>query len=321
MSSSAITRADRRYSAVEGFFRRPRRWSFVEVADVDVDLDDNVYVFNRSPRPVMVFDKDGNFVRAWGEMNEHYFCVPHGITVGPDGMVYTADTGDHTVRKWTPDGRLLMTLGTVNINSPEYGGVPFNKPTQLGVGSTGDLYVSDGYNNARVHCFDAAGNLRFSWGSPGTGPGEFDLVHSLYVDRTDDDKVYVADRYNDRVQCFSADGAYLFEWPDLIMPNCIRRGPDGAFYVAEMAQRVSVIDPSGAVLARWGDDVELEFSDVGPRPLRARVVHEPGKGRFGAPHGIAVDSAGSVYVADVAESVGGLDRGNRSVQKFELVAV
>jgi DNA-binding beta-propeller fold protein YncE len=318
MSPPALAEQTRRYRAVDGFFLRPRRWGFVEVADVDVDENDNVYVFNRSPRPVMVFDKHGTFVRAWGEMSEHYFCVPHGITVGPDGHVFTADTGDHTVRKWTADGRLLMTLGTVNINSPEFGGTPFNKPTQLGVASNGDLYISDGYNNACVHCYDGHGNLKFSWGRRGTGPGEFDLVHSLYVDRTDSDKVYVADRYNDRVQCFSPGGDYLFEWRDLVMPNCIRRGPDGAFYIAEMAHRVTVCDASGSVLARWGDDVDVQLSDTGPRPLRSRVVAEPGAGRFAAPHGIAADSEGSVYVADVAESVGGLDRGNRSVQKFML---
>jgi DNA-binding beta-propeller fold protein YncE len=306
----------RRYVPVDGFFRRPRRWPFAEVADVEVDADDNVWVFGRSTHPVMVFDRDGDFVHSWGELSEHFFNVPHGITVGPDGFVYTADTGDHTVRKWTRDGRLVMTLGTVNLNSPEYSGQPFNKPTQLGVASTGDLYVSDGYNNASVHCFDADGRLKFSWGRRGQGPGEFELVHSLYVDRTDGDKVYVADRYNDRVQCFAPDGTFLFAWTDLVMPNCVRRGRDGAFYVAEMAHRVTVLDPNGTVLSRWGDGGETVHDPDAPRPLRSRVVNEPGPGRFGAPHGIAVDSTGAVYVADVSESVGGLDRGNRSVQRF-----
>ncbi len=99
-----------RYQVVEGFFKRPKGWTFVEVADVSVDADDNVYVFNRGKHPVMIFDRDGNFLDAWGEIDgQHYFAFPHGITVGVDGHVYTADSRDQTIRKWTKDGRHVLT--------------------------------------------------------------------------------------------------------------------------------------------------------------------------------------------------------------------
>ena len=152
-----------KYEPVEGFFKRPGKWGFVEVADVDVDADNKMYVCNRSPHPVMVFDKDGNFVHTWGEIgnNALSFQYPHGISVGPDGNVYTADTDNHTVKKWTRDGKLLMTIGHANLHSPEQSGLPFNRPTHFTIASNGDYYVSDGYGNSHVHCFDSTGKLKF----------------------------------------------------------------------------------------------------------------------------------------------------------------
>lgn len=336
-----------RYEVVDGFFRRPKWWGFVEVADVDIDSQDNVYVFNRSSRPVMIFDKQGNFLDAWGEMSPHYFTLPHGISIGPDGSVFTADAGDHTVRKWTSNGKSLMTLGRARRNSPEYSGQPFNKPSGCAVASNGDLYVSDGYGNAHVHCYDSAGTLKFSWGGHGGGPGEFDLIHSVFVDRQDGDKVYIADRYNNRVQFFTSKGEFLGQWKNLLLPNSVRRGRDGNFYIAEMDHRITVCNSSGAVLARWGEGVEVDDTETGrgdapslhetspaneldstqPLPtapsrnpmIKGAVTNEPGPGLFCAPHGIAVDSEGSIYVADVAESLSGLDRGSRCIQKFVRV--
>ena len=102
-----------RYEVVDGFFRRPKGWTFVEVADVAVDRDDNVFVFCRGTHPVMIFDRDGPVPRRLGrDRRRHYFTFPHGISVGVDGFVYTADSRDHTVRKWTEDGKLVLTLGS-----------------------------------------------------------------------------------------------------------------------------------------------------------------------------------------------------------------
>lgn len=324
----------RTYEPVEGFFKRPSRWTFVEVADVDVDADDNVYVFNRSAHPVMIFDKDGSFLDAWGEIGDLYFSLPHGLTVGPDGFVYTADAQDHTVRKWTNDGKLELVIGRPYQNAPEFQGSPFNQPTDVAVASNGDVYVSDGYGNAHIHCFSPGGDYRFSWGGHGTDPGEFNTVHSLCIDRDNDDRVYVADRFNNRIQWFSRSGDYLGQWSDFRLPNSICLGDDGTFYVAELDHRVSVVSANGEVLTRWGDEVEVDNTPIGGGEtgdgrqlalpdapsrdpmLRGKVRNDPGPGLFSAPHGIAVDSEGSIYVAEVAESWVGLDRGNRSVQKF-----
>jgi DNA-binding beta-propeller fold protein YncE len=315
----------RAYEVVEGFFQRPKLWPFVEVADVDVDKHDNVYVFNRGPHPVMIFDKNGKFLDSWGELGGHGFRAPHGISVGPDGSVLTADRGNHLVQKWTGDGKLLMTLGRENYNAPEHSGEPFSRPTHITVASNGDYYVSDGYGNSHVHCFDPSGNHKFSFGGHGSGPGEFDVIHSVFVDRTDGDKLYCADRWNNRVQFFTPKGDYLGQWTNLIHPNSVRRGPDGNFVIGELHHRVSVLSPDGKVVARWSEDAAIEDVPVGGglptsparNPmLRGKVMHEPGAGFVAAPHGITVDSEGSIYLADVAESYCGIDRGDRCIQKF-----
>jgi DNA-binding beta-propeller fold protein YncE len=318
-----------RYEVVEGFFKRPKGWTFVEVADVGVDPDDNVFVFCRGAHPVMVFDKEGNFLDAWGEMGgEQYFTFPHGLSVGRDGFIYTADSRDHTVRKWTRDGRPVMSLGRPHQNAPAFSGRPFNRPTHATVASNGDIYVSDGYGNAQIHCFSPAGELKFSWGERGHGPGQFNTVHSVFIDHEDGDTIYAADRYNNRVQFFRSDGTYVGEWTGLRLPQSVRKGPDGSFYVAELSHRVTVLAPDGSVVARWGDGVEVDDAQVGGAELAlpdapsrhpmvtGRVHNDPGPGLFCAPHGIAVDSEGSFYVAESSESWIGLDRGNRSIQKF-----
>jgi len=318
-----------RYEVVEGFFQRPRGWTFVEVADVSVDLDDNVYVFNRSSHPVMIFDRDGHFLDAWGEIDgENYFTFPHGLTVGRDGFVYTADSRDHSIRKWTKDGRHVLTLGSPHQNSTPFSGKPFNRPTHAAVASNGDIYVSDGYGNAQIHVFGADGSHKLSWGSSGHGPGEFNTVHSVFIDHEDGDRVYAADRYNNRVQFFTPAGEYIGEWGGLRLPQSIRKGPAGEWVVAELSHRVTILDRDGSVLARWCDGVDADEAAVGGVELalpdapsrspmvRGKVHHDPGPGLFCAPHGIAVDSAGSFYVAEASESWIGLDRGDRSIQKF-----
>ena len=151
--------------------------------------------------------------------------------------------------------------------------------------------MSDGHGNARIHCFGPDGVLKFSWGSRGHGPGEFDTVHSVFIDHDDGDTVYAADRFNDRVQFFRPDGTYLGEWADLRMPQSVRKGPDGAFYVAELPHRVTVLGRDGTLIARWGDGVEVDDADGGAgaalpdAPARRSVVPgrvrtDPGAGLF-----------------------------------------
>jgi sugar lactone lactonase YvrE len=260
---------------------------------------------------VFIYERDGRFVRSWGE--DAFSERAHGITIGPDGSVFCVDDADHSVRKFTPDGTLRMTLGTrgrpsdTGYDGAAYAtiaraGPPFNRPTNLAVAPNGDLYVADGYGNARVHRFAADGRLLASWGAPGGGPGEFRIPHGICI--LADGRVLVADRENDRIQVFDLDGAYLEEWRDIQRPTHLCVGPDGLIYVAELwwrtgqrsqrfgeittdrYGRVSALTADGTVAARWGGSA-------------------PGTpGGFTAPHGIAVDSRGDVYVAEVTHTFG-----------------
>ena len=299
----------------------PEGWSYKEATAVSVDSKDNVYVFNRGEHPMIVLDRDGDVLRSWGEgiftkPGSKVGAGPHGVTVGPDDSVYCADNGDHTVRKFTPDGKLLMTLGVKGRPSPAMSGDPFNGPTHLAVDRrNGELYVSDGYTNARVHKFSPEGQHLFSWGESGTDPGQFNIVHNI---ATDDGWVYVADRENQRIQVFDSNGNYEAQWPNLSKSACVYADHRGSqlVYVGEyfagidansmamrLGPRVTILDTKGNVQARLGD---MPYSEEA--------------GRFNAPHGIAVDSRGDIYVAEVSFANYGknLDppRELRSIQKL-----
>lgn len=316
-----------RYRADAGWARLPRGHTWYDVVGVAVDSRGRVYVFNRGEHPMMVFEPDGEFCASWGE---GLISRAHGVTIGPDDSVYcTEDTG-HTVRKFTPDGELLMTLGTpggasatgatsMDFRSIRQAGPPFHYPTNVALGSNGDIYVSDGYGNARIHRFAADGRLLASWGEPGSGPGQFRIPHGIATDSRG--HLHVADRENSRIQEFSPDGEYLGERTGVARPCEVAFDAAGNLIVAELGYRaamwpgieapepeptggrVSIFDPGGRLLSRWGG---------------GRTPTAPGD--FFAPHDVCVDARGDLYVSEVAWSAGGI-RGEVSpdchcLQKF-----
>src|SRR5947209_2438522 len=303
---------DLTYEALAHWETLPAGWSFVEVAGVATDSRDRVYVFNRGEHPVIVFDRDGRFLSSWGE---GVFQRAHGIFIGPDDAVYCTDDLDNTVRKFTPEGKLLLTLGTsgqasdTGIDGIDYRtirrvGPPFHRPTNVALAADGSIYVTDGYGNARVHKFSPDGRLLFSWGEPGSGPGQFNLPHGIALDR--EGRVYVADRENSRLQIFTPDGEYLTEWTDVARPMQVCIDGRERVFVVELgwraglfpwlvaptpeapAARLSVFDREGRLQARWGG---------GDDPCAP--------GNFFAPHDVCIDSHGDLYVGEVVLSAGG----------------
>ncbi len=281
-------------AVVDNWAQRPVGWSFADVVGVAVNSDDEIFVFNRGARPVLVFDPEGHFLRWWGD---GHFTMPHGIAVAPDGSICCADIGDHTLKRFSPDGHLLQMLGTPYQNAPRLGGTPFNRPTHFTVGPDGDYYVTDGYGNAHVHVFAPDGELRRTWGSPGDEPGQFRSPHSILFDPTG--RVVVCDRGNDRIQFFDPQGEFLAEWTGLHQPNDLVYAPDGRIYICEFEHSLGIWTKDGVVVKRWGD---------GGEGLDA--------GQFISPHGLATDSQGSLYVGDVTDIYRGVDRGSRNLQKF-----
>lgn len=276
------------YQQVDGWAKLPEGWILKECAGVAVDSKDRVYAFTRGNHPVIVFDRDGNVLSSWGEGQ---FKQPHGITIGPDDSVYLVDNDYHTVRKFTPEGELLMTLGK---ESPRWSGDPFNLPNHTAVSSkTGDLFIVDGYGNSRVHRYSSDGEHVMSWGASGIDPGQFVIPHNIAIDK--DDNVYVADRENHRVQIFNTEGKVQEMWNNIWKPCGICIGNDGNLYIGELCgdeyfadapdvgHRISIYTLEGKLLARLGDSAMGE-----------------GHGQFLAPHGVALDSHGDVYIAEVS---------------------
>ena len=300
------------FSAQENWEKIPPGWQWSEATAVAIDSKDRVHVFNRGPRPLMVFDRQGAFLHEWGE---GIFNRPHGITIGPDDSVYCVDDLDHTVRKFTPDGRLLLTLGmsgqgsdtgatSLDYRTIRQAGPPFHYPTNLALDADGSMFITDGYGNARVHKFSPEGELMFSWGEPGNGPGQFHLPHGIAIDHNG--VVYVADRENSRLQLFTPEGRYLGEWTDVARPCQVAIDWRGDIYVAELGYRagmwpgtapptvdatggrVSVFNSNGQLKARWGGGKNPRAPDD-----------------FFAPHDLCIDSRGDLYVAEVTMSAGG----------------
>jgi DNA-binding beta-propeller fold protein YncE len=283
--------AEYKYDVIKDFFKRPNGEPFGLVSRVAADDQDRIYVFQRKDPPVVVFDRDGKYLGAWGT---GAVADPHGLKIVGD-TVYTTDRSDSCAKSFTLDGKVKLALGTPGLHSDtgevknwlvERAAGPFNHPTEMLPHPNGDIYITDGYRNARVHRFGADGTLKTSWGTPGSGPGQFHLPHSIAVN--DDGNLLVADRSNKRIQIFTPEGQYLREWTGMGGPNDISRGKDGNFYIAEQEDGgnpayCTVRDPQGKVLAK----------------MESRHVH-----------GIGVDSQGSIYA--------GLTQ-DRGVDKFVRV--
>ena len=285
-----------KYRVNADWAKLPDGWSFKEVGGVGVDGNDNVYVFNRGEHPMMVFDRAGNFLRSWGEGQ---YPRAHGVHMAPDDTMFLTDDGGHFVRKVRLDGKVLLELGVPGNPAPYMSGEPFHRCTHTALSPKGEIYVSDGYGNAKVHKYSPDGKLLKSWGEPGTGPGEFNIVHNICTDA--DGWVYVADRENHRVQVFDGNGKYETQFNNLhrpcgiFMPYCTCP----ICYVGELGPatrtnrnypnlgpRLSIIDNKGNVLARIG----------GPHP-------GTGPTDYIGPHGLCADSRGDIYIGEVSRTL------------------
>jgi DNA-binding beta-propeller fold protein YncE len=282
------------YRAVEDWPRLPPGWNFMETAGIAADANNHVYVFHRGPHPIMEFDRDGQFVRSWGD---GLFERPHSIRVDAEGNVWTADDVGHTVLKMNRQGKIVMVLGRFRTDSDAQSTMPdgsaggalrgmrdeavvrFNKPTDLAVAPNGDVFVADGYGNSRIVKFTKDGTFVKAWGKRGSAPGEFHTPHSIVVDKQN--RVIVADRENYRIQIFDADGNFQKEWKGLGSPWGLAITADNHLLMSDgYNNHVLKLTMDGKVAGSFGS--------FGKQP-----------GQFHFCHQIAAAPDGSVYTAEI----------------------
>ena len=279
------TAPDLGYRPVEHGLKLPEGMRMGAPSSVAFDARGHLIVFNRGPQPLMEFDAQGVFVRAFGEGR---YTRPHGMRIDPDGNIWTTDVNGHTVTKMSPSGEVLLTLGTRGQSGTwdEAAGTRLLfEPADLAFGAGGDVFVVQGHGrgDGRVLRFDRTGKLLKSWGGKGAAEGQFDQPHSILVDRQG--QVYVADRENRRVQIFDVDGRFIKAWKFAGLPCGLLIAPDGQMYLASgFSGQILRLNADGKAVAAMG---------------------QPGKalGEFGEAHYLAIAPSGDIYVADTINAV------------------
>lgn len=291
---------DNSYQLEKGWAKYPagRKWG--STSAVDVDREGNIWAFERcgardcadsNLNPIFRFDRSGNVMTSFGA---GLFVFPHGMAVDREGNVYATDaegkgSKGHTVVKFSPQGKVLMTLGKPGVagNSNEL----FNRPSAVAVAPNGDIYVADGHggdSNARVVKFSKDGKFIRTWGKKGKGRGELDELHAIALDSQG--RVFVGDRGNGLIKIFDGDGNLLDEWKQFGRPSGIFIDAADNIYVTD-SQSDAKRNPGFRRGIRIGSakdgTVRAHIPGVGPEPDKESV-----------PEGVAADAAGNVYGAE-----------------------
>jgi hypothetical protein len=275
--------------------QRPKGISWGPMSGVAVDAQENVWVLARSDPPVQVYQPDGKFLRAWGE---GLMDTPHQLKLDRQGNVWLADSGNHVVLQCTPQGNVIRTLGT--RGEPGCDERHFNRPADMVITPDGDVFIADGYGNARVVHFDKNGKFLKSWGKLGTEPGEFSLPHAIALDSRG--RLYVADRNNVRIQVFDQDGKFLDEWRNIVVPCAFWMTKEDELWVCGSSpmpwradDKVLGYPPVDQLFMKFNTSGKL--LQLWSVPKGADGKERPGELNWA--HGLAVDSNGNIYAVDI----------------------
>jgi sugar lactone lactonase YvrE len=259
--------------------------------------DGNLYLLDRcmanscagrSESPILKLDPSGTLLASWGA---GAFEFPHGFGLDPEGNVWATDQRTHQVFEWSPDGRLLLTLG----ERGQAGDPPsrLSEPTDVAVAANGDIFVTEGHSFAaganRVSKFRADGTFVMSWGSTGSGPGQFNVPHTIAFDSRG--RVFVGDRANNRIQIFDQDGNFLDVWYQFGRPSGIAITPDDRIYVAD-SESFGTDNPG------WKKGIRVGSARDGTVDYLIADLESTAIEHSGA-EGVGVDSRGNVYGAVV----------------------
>jgi DNA-binding beta-propeller fold protein YncE len=262
------------FRVVSDFFHAPADQVAGESSAVALNSKGHIFLFQRTKPMLSEYDAQGTYLRSLGE---GVFTHPHGLRIDPEDNLWTTDDGSHLVLKLSPEGRVLMVLGRKGVAAES--DWLFNQPTDVAFAKNGDIYVADGYGNSRVVKFDRTGKFLKAWGKYGSGPGEFNLPHTIAVDRQGN--VYVGDRENMRIQIFDAEGTFLRQWTGIGYPYGLFITPDQHVWMVDGGyDRIVELDQAGKILGAYGEP-----------------GHAPGQFAWG--HFLAVAPDHTIYVADV----------------------
>jgi len=275
-SVAPVLAADGQYESA-GFVELPSEIKLDAVSAVAVDGDDHVYVLQRGEPQVLVFDQSGKYMRGFGA---GLFKVPHGLRFDRSGNLWTTDNGNHVLRMFSRDGKLLKTLGVEGKGVA--GDEGFRAPDDVVFDRGGNFYVADS-GNGRIVKLSPDGKFLKQWGSKGKADGQFATAHGLAID--EEDRIYVADRGNKRVQVFDSDGKHLANWSGFGNPfGLIVVGDELLASEGDIHKIFHLKLKDGEIATGWGNADVLKL-----------------------PHLMAVDSQGTLYVAEV---------NGKRVQKF-----
>ena len=322
--TTAVNDLPNPYRTVENHFKLPaaRMWGAISAVDIDKD-GRSVWIAERcggnsgcpanpSIDPVLFFDSSGKLVRSFGA---GLIMSPHGIYVDGEGNVWVTDYADdaprggrgargpvgaaagatkgHQVIKFSPEGKILMTLGTAGGASDSgY----FYQPNDVVVAPSGDIFVSQGHGRGgRILKFDKSGKLIKQFGSAGSGPGEFNVPHALAIDSRG--RLFVADRGNNRIQIFDQEGQFVAEWKQFGRPSGLFIDKNDVLYVAD-SESDDARNPGGMKRGiRIGSARDGKVTALIPDPWTA----EP-RPATTAPEGVAADTAGNIIGVEVTET-------------------
>jgi streptogramin lyase len=267
LSLAARSRADEPFVSA-GFVAIPAEVEVGDMSAVAVDAQDNVYILHRGQPPILAFDAEEKYLRGFGQ---GLFKVPHGLRIDCEGNIWTTDNGNHVLRRFSADGKLLTTLG--QEGKAAGGKQGFRAPDDVVFDSHGNLFVADS-GNGRIVKLAADGTFLDQWGSKGKNSGQFATAHSLAIDAKD--RLFVGDRGNQRVQVFAADGTHLADYRGFGNPFGLLPLGEELLVSEGDVHRLFLLDKGGQIAAAWGSPESLKL-----------------------PHLMAVNSQGTIFVAEV----------------------
>jgi DNA-binding beta-propeller fold protein YncE len=291
------------YRTMENWAKLPKGMHFGQVISVDPDIDGkSIWVFHRAAPHILKFDAEGNFVKSLTDMP---FNNAHGFCIDKEGNIWASDAAARNGRgqqvfKFSPEGKVLLTLGTAGVSGDSE--TTFNGVSDIAIAPNGDIFASDGHVNNRVMKFSPDGKFIKQWGKKGSGPGEFNVPHTLAFDSQG--RLFVGDRSNSRIQIFDQDGKFLVEWKQFSRPSGIYITKDDTILVADSDSK-SDQNPGWLRGIRIGSaktgKVTALIPDTEAWPDSPEAWEGSGvrKSVSSGPEGVAMDAAGNVYGAEV----------------------